>query len=53
MAVIVHILNNKYKDKDKTLKLVKNTWNALNVYIKREMSKFETSLIQDLVIEMK
>ena len=50
MAVIVHILNNKYKDKDKTLKLVKNTWNTVNVYIKNEMGKFDTSLIQDLMI---
>ena len=50
MAVIVHILNNQYKDKDKTLKLVKNTWNAVNVYIKKEMASFETTLIQDLII---
>lgn len=49
MAVVVHILKTK-SSAEKTSKIIKNSWNMINNFIKSEMIAFDTSLIQDLML---
>lgn len=49
MAVVIHILKTKSSTK-KATKIIKNSWNMINNMIKSEMSAFDTSLIQDLML---
>eukprot|EP01083_Nonionella_stella_P164776 546450_1 len=50
LAVILGMVKHKFKSKKKTVKLIKNTWNTINNFVKSEMKNYDTSLIQDLMM---
>ena len=48
-VLVIRILETKL-NKDKASKVVQNSWNTINKFVKTQMEAFATSLVQDLML---